>query len=166
MIVDKVVSWDHDVFPAWRRAANNAPQPNSDVWGKLPPNMHWSEARVEKNDIHKIYIIGSYDWIEVFGTYSLTGIASQEFNGITDKYKRHPKILEIEKKYAQGCSFEPIIMVSLSVEGPFVLIDGNNRAVAMQRQGILIGKAVFLGLHSDIGKSFMWYRNAVEWPNT
>ncbi len=161
MIIDKVVSWDDDVFAAWRKAANNAPRPNSDVWGKLPPNMNWYTAHVEKIDIPKIYIIGSYDWIEVFGTYRLTGIASQEFDDVKDKYNHRLKILEIERKYAEGCSFEPIIMVSISGKAPFVIIDGNHRAVAMERLRILIGQVVFLGLLTDIGKSFLWYRQAV-----
>lgn len=158
----RVVRWEQDVFAAWQRASNNASRPNSDVWGKLPDHVCWLSARVEEIDIPRLYVIGSGDWKEVFGTYRLADIAAKPLTGTDDKYKHSSRIIGIGSAYSTGKHFEPIAMVSFSGEGPFVIIDGNHRGVGMHRAGLLVGREVFVGLHSAIGTEFGWFRQAVS----
>ena len=162
MRIGRVVYWERDVLAAWRRSVNNADRPDSDVWGKLPPNVCWVTARIEDVDVPKIHVIGSSDWKDIFGTYRLVDIASQAFHGTDDKHTHRSRILGIENAYATGKHFEPIAMVASSGEGPFVVIQGNHRAVAIQRLGLLVGQTVFVGLHEEISASFGWFRQAVE----
>ena len=157
----RVVSWENDVFAAWRRASNNAMRPNSDVWGKLPEHVCWLTARVEQIDIPRLYVIGSSDWKEVFGSYRLSEIAAKPLTGTDDKHKHSSRIVGISSAYSAGKQFEPVVMVSFSGEGPFVVIDGNHRAVGMHRAGLLVGREVFVGLHPAIGSGYGWFKQAV-----
>jgi hypothetical protein len=161
MKLGRVVDWERDVLAAWKRSANNAPRPNSDVWGKLPQGVCWLEGRIEYDDIDRLYVLGSSDWKEVFGSYRVVEIASKEF-GIDDKHKHRSRICAIGDAYSIGKLFEPIAMVAFSGAGPFMVIDGNHRVVAMERRRLLVGQSVFLGLHREIGTSFGWFNNAVR----
>ena len=162
MHIGPVVDWERDVLAAWRRSANNAERPNSDVWGKLPEHVCWLSARIEESDLAKLHVIGSCDWAEVFRTYRLSDVASCITNEGDDKHKHTSRIRDMGKAYAAGHRFERIAVVSFSGSGPFVVIDGCHRVVAMRRQNILVGQDVFLGLHADIGTSFVWFRQAVQ----
>jgi hypothetical protein len=119
-------------------------------------------ARVEEIDIARLYVIGSGDWKEVFGTYRLADISSKALTTGDDKHKHSSRIIGIGSAYLNGTHFEPIAMVSYSGEGPFVVVDGNHRAVGMQRVGLLVGREIFLGLHSAIGTEFVWFRQAID----
>lgn len=161
MRIGRVVNWEQDVKAAWSRSSNDSTCPNSDVWRPLPDNVCWVIARVEVIDVPKICVIGSSDWKDVFGTYRLNDIAAKDLS-TDDKHKHKSRILDIGKKYATGEHLETIAMVAFSGDGPYVVINGNHRAVAMARAKILVDQNVFLGLHKDIGKSFVWFKQAIE----
>lgn len=162
MRIGRTVDWEQDVFAAWRRTADNAARPNSDVWGRLPEHVCWVSAWVEEIDIPRLYVIGSSDWKEVFGTYRLSEIGAKVLTSEDDRHRHSSRIIGIGAAYATGREFEPVAMVSYSGEGPFVVIDGNHRAVALYRIGLLVGREVYLGLHPLIGTRFGWFRHAVE----
>ena len=157
MLFGRVATWEHDVFPAWRRSANNALRPNSDVWGNLPQNVCWLVANIDDIDTSRLYVIGSSDWMETFGTYKVQDIAAKPSSTTDDKYKHNSRIKGIGVAYSLGKNLEPIILVCHSGEGPFVVVDGNHRAVAMQKEGLLVGKQVFVGMHARMGTEFNWF---------
>ncbi len=156
----KLVSWERDVLPAWRRASGNAKSPNSDIWGKLPIGVSWFFGYIEKADLQNLYVIGSGDWKKVFGTYRLLDVAA-DTSDEDDNYHHRKKIRGIQKSVSEGELFEPIIAVAHSKKGPFVIIDGNHRAVTYSKLGQLESQEIFLGLHQDI-KEFSWYRLALQ----
>jgi hypothetical protein len=161
MRITDSVSWDQDVLPAWRRAAGNAESPNSDVWGKLPEGVSWFCGNIENSDIQNLYVIGSDDWKKVFGSFSLVEIAA-DTSPEDDKYKHRQKLRKLRDKISKGEQFEPMIGVSSSENGPFVIIDGNHRAVAYLRLGLLEDQPSFIGLHSNIQTEFVWYKLALQ----
>lgn len=162
MRITDLVSWEKDVLPAWRSAAGNAESPNSDVWGKLPEGVSWFRGSIEKLDIQKLYIIGSGDWKEIFGSFKLAEVAA-DTSSENDKYNHRQKLLDLQDLISKGKRFdEPIIVVSSSKKGPFVIIDGNHRALAYLRLGLLENQPIFIGLHSNIQKEFDWYKWALK----
>lgn len=160
MRIGRAVDWETDVFAAWRRSADGDESPNSDVWSTLPPGVCWFNCRIEPEDIEKIYVIGSFDWNEVFGTYGLRSIAATSCDE-DDSFRHKSRINAIRNAMAVGRGFEPIILTAFSGDGPFVIIEGNHRAVAMMQLGILTGQPVFIGFHKKIGSEFNWFRRAV-----
>lgn len=154
------IYWETDVLHAWRRASGNVKRPNSDVWGKLPQGVHWFRATLELADIPKMFVIGSGDWKKVFGTYHLIDIAANSAIS-KDKYGHLEKFKELQSSISNGKCFEPLILVSSSIIGPYVIIDGNHRAIALHRLGLLEHQQVFLGIHKGINSEFVWYRQAI-----
>lgn len=157
MILKQVIEWKRDVFPAWQRSAGGANNPNPDVWGVLPFGVCWFQGSIEKQDIQNIFLIGSDDWGEVFGTYKLTDVklaASEE----DDQYKHRSRIKKIQTSLADGWNAEPIILVAAHGEGRFVVIDGNHRAIAMADMDLLVGRDCYVGFHARMETDFEWWQ--------
>lgn len=160
MHIGSTVDWETDVLAAWKKAANPEKAPNNDVWERLPEGMCWFNCLIEPSDIEKIYVIGSYDWKEVFGTYCLSGVAANSCDA-DDRFRHKSKIMAIRNAIAVGKSVDPIILTAFSGSGPFVIIEGNHRAAAMMQLGVLAGQRVYVGFHQKIGSDFLWFRRAV-----
>ena len=160
MHIGCTVDWEADVLAAWKKSATSGELLNSDVWGRLPEGICWFQCLVEPADLEKLYVIGSYDWKETFGTYRLREIASSPWEE-DDRFHHKSKISAMRNAMAVGESFAPIILTAFSGTGPFVVIEGNHRATAMMQLGILPGQRVFVGFHQKIGSDFLWFRRAV-----
>jgi len=154
------VSWDGDVFPCWRRSAGNAPSPNSDVWGPLPPVMRWYEAKIQPEDISSLYLIGSGDLLETFGSYRLTRIG-KEFDG-SDKHNHQIRVRSLVGYVRSAGFLERPILVSESSNGPFVIIDGNHRSLAYYACDRLPGLDVYLGMSANLLSMYRWARYALQ----
>ena len=160
MRIAQEVTWDADVFPCWRRSANNAPRPNSDIWGRLPPGVRWSDAELEGSDADRLYLIGSADLKETFGSYRICEIrGSQE---IRDRFNHWVRVRAIRDALLRGQPFERPILVAESGEGPFVIIDGNHRCVARYLEQRLVGLPVYLGVMSGLNRAYCWARQALQ----
>ena len=181
MKIVQQVEWENAVLPAWQRVVGN-PKPNWDVAGMLllHPNLRWYQGIVEENDLSTIHAIACSSWTPVFGPRRiLAEMARQQIDGIpdirsdgrTDDRKHRSKILDMEREIENGRVFDPLILVSHSLSGPFVVLDGNHRAIALFRRNRLAGSTVYFGvdaeLTEDFGhdnkKTFHWYRNAFIW---
>jgi hypothetical protein len=158
MRVGVAVSWDRDVFPCWRRSANNALRPNSDVWRPLPSGTAWFEAEVEPGDISCMFLIGSSDLLETFGSYRLSDIV-RVMNG-DDRFNHRSRIRSLSQSIRDGCLLERPIVVSQSDFGPFVIIDGNHRCLAYYSLERLPGLQVYLGKAPDLLSAYPWARSA------
>ncbi|MBF0212148.1 MAG: hypothetical protein HQM00_01145 [Magnetococcales bacterium] len=161
MHIGCAVEWEHDVLASWRRSAGGKPLPRPEVWQPLPAGVCWFLCRVEPEDCDKLYVIGSRDWKLLFGTCRLQTIAADPCQG-TDDYRHKSRIVRMKKALATGDRFEPLIFTAFSGEGPFVIIDGNHRAIALLQLGLLIGQTVFIGFHPRMGQEYLWFRRAVH----
>ncbi|MBF0439480.1 MAG: polysaccharide deacetylase family protein [Magnetococcales bacterium] len=161
------VDWESDVLASWRRSAGGAKFPKQKIWELLPTGVNWFICRIDAQDIDRMYLFGTYDWEQAFasGSYHLSTIAAdpcQENAEEQNNFRHKFRINEIRKMYASGLRFEPIILTACSMEGPFVIIDGNHRAIAMQQLGMLVGQTVFIGLHDKMESDFGWFRETVN----
>ena len=138
------VSWKNDVFPCWRRSANNAPRPNSDVWGPLPRGVRWYEAELEDADLPQLYLIGSSDLQETFGTYRVADV-SPDMSG-EDRYHHHVRVRCLLQALREDCVRERPIVISNPDLDQVVILDGNHRCLAHQCRGSLPGLPIYLGV--------------------
>lgn len=152
----RAIEWEQ-VFSSWRGPVPAEAAPNADVWGALPPGVAWFECEIETCDLARLFVIGSPDWQETFGTHALAGIATSPLLN-DDRYHHRERILGIASACARGRIYSPPIITAHSGHGPFVIIDGNHRAVALQRLGLLLGQRVYLGCHPQMGQIFQWFR--------
>lgn len=160
MELGDVVDWDQHVLAAWRRSSKRT-SPNADVWGRLPPGVCWFHGRIADDDVGKLLLIGSEDWYKVFGSYRLTEVSHAEYAD-DDVYGHKARVRNISLAMSQGRQMEPLVLVADSAAGPFVLIDGNHRAICLHQLGKLVGQACFIGFHHRMHADFLWSRRAVE----
>lgn len=160
MELGEVVDWDRHVLPAWRRSSRQR-SPNADVWGRLPPGVCWFQGRIADKDVGKLLMIGSQDWCEVFGSYRLTEISSAGYAD-DDIYGHKSRVRDIRLAMTQGRQMEPLVLVADNGAGPFVIIDGNHRAICLHQLDRLVGQVCFVGFHHRMHTDFLWSRRAVE----
>lgn len=160
MELGKVVDWEEHVLAAWRRSSQRT-SPNADVWGRLPPGVCWFEARMTDGDVGNMLLIGSEDWVEVFGSYRLDEVSRAGYAD-DDIYGHKARVRNIRAAMEQGRQMEPLVLVADSATGPFVIIDGNHRAISLQQLGRLAGHPCFVGFHHRMHKDFLWSQRAVE----
>lgn len=161
MRVGPIVDWEMDVLATWRQAAQHVEHLNRDVWSRLPAGVCWFRCHIEAQDIDQLHVIGSEDWREVFGSYKLIDITSA-FSEEDDPYQHNSRIGSLIKTLAGGAEIQPIIAVAASGDGPFLIIDGNHRAIAMNKLGLLAGQRCFVGFHQKIETDFLWFRRALS----
>jgi hypothetical protein len=121
--------------------------------------MCWFEAEVQATDLERLYLIGSSDLREIFGSYRLSEIArTAEGN---DRFNHMVRIRGLVADLRRGRTFERAILVAESGEGPFVIIDGNHRCLAYHCEQCLAGQAVYLGMATDLISRYAWARQAL-----
>jgi hypothetical protein len=160
MELGDVVDWDQHVLSAWRRSSQRT-SPNADVWGRLPPGVCWFKGRITDSDVGKLLLVGSEDWYDVFGSYRQTEVSRANYAD-DDVYGHKARVRNIRAAMSQGRQMEPLVLVADSAGGPFVLIDGNHRAICLHQLGKLVGQDCFVGFHHRMHADFLWSRRAVE----
>ncbi|WP_371322747.1 hypothetical protein VX159_10005 [Dechloromonas sp. ZY10] len=155
----RAITWE-EVLDTWRKTPGRT-VPNPDVWEELPSGCAWFECEVEAVDIERMYVIGSYDWSEIFASFSLAEIARHPRQE-SDPYRHIDKIRGITAAYLSGISLKPPILTAFSGQGPFVVIEGNHRCIALLRLEQLIGSRVLLGCHPKMASDFFWFRSALN----
>lgn len=159
MRLGHIVDWDAVVFPSWQRAAR-AVKPNSDIWSALPKHVLWFKGEIEPEDVTRTYVIGSADWKNAYGTYRLSELALAPFVGKNDPDNHVARIDSVLRGIDAGRTFEFPIMVAGSGSGPFVIIEGNHRAIAYQKRNLFHGRNVYIGFHARMASDFPWFRSA------
>jgi hypothetical protein len=160
MKIGAVVDWDQIVMPIWRASAEHTGHYNRDVWGRLPEGMCWFRCRIEPQDIAGCHVIGAEDWRDTFGSYRLADVV-ESYAGVDDGERHKSHIETMRKSLDKGWDAGQLIFVASDGAGPFVLIDGNHRAVALQLQGLLAGQECFVGFHHRLADDFVWYWRAL-----
>jgi hypothetical protein len=125
-------------------------------------DLSWNLAEIESSDIGKLYICSSDDW-------STEGLCVPDFKVSTsiENYKKSDystgKYADIKAKqdiFAKDVNGldTKLILVADNPTGPFTLIEGCKRSVALGSLGKLIGLRVYLGISPAI-KTYFWSRH-------
>jgi hypothetical protein len=160
MRLGRVVDFKSDVIGTSRRSGRKEPRSDSEIWRRLPEGTCWFACHLEPCDIEKIFVYGDREWKQAFGSFSLKAVAAATLDS-DDKQHHKSRIQQLMQTLASGHKYRSLALTAFSGEGPYVMIDGNHRAAAMLRLGILAGQSCYVGFHQRIGKDCSWFRHAV-----
>lgn len=133
----------------------------SDIRDPLPDDLIWYLSYLELPDIHKVYIISSDDWrtdklcvsdfklITAISNYQLSSINIGKYGDIKQK--------EVTLKNSLDNIDTKLIFVAANKEGPYTIIEGNRRAIALGSIGKLKMLEIYLGISSRIN-NYLWAR--------
>lgn len=125
-------------------------------------DLIWNLAEIEDVDIDKFYICSSDDW-------KTDGLCVPDFR-LDTAIKNYKKSNYSKGKYADIKAKEDIftkdlnrldtklILVADNISGPYTLIEGCKRSVALCSLGKLVGTKVYLGISAGI-KTYIWTRH-------
>ncbi|PIY75091.1 MAG: hypothetical protein COY85_01290 [Candidatus Portnoybacteria bacterium CG_4_10_14_0_8_um_filter_40_50] len=128
-----------------------------DIRSYLPSDIKWYLAKIEEQDLQKLYIISSDDWRKLTETFKLVDVANAINNDICDEKVRDIK--EKEKLYQNNINSldKKFILVAPAIEGNFTVLEGNKRAIALQTLNKLEGNHIYLGISNGIN-NYVWAR--------
>ena len=135
----------------------------SDIKSPLPSDTRWHEAVIEQADVSRLFIISSDDWADISGhTFLVSSVAAnldaafsnEDSLRISSNVKKKLSFLE-----SGGTLDARLILVSDKVSGPFTVIEGNRRAVALLCLNKLVGTKIYLGISRGI-TNYVWSRYA------
>lgn len=153
-----------EVFNHWERVEKISISQRADIVFPLVAyqDLRWSLVRIEDSDLDKIYIISSDDW-------RTDGLCVPDFKLMTaaEKYsissKQSGKYANIQEKEniltsdLTGLDTR-FILVADNKTGPYTIIEGNRRAVALYSLNKLVGRDIYLGISPAI-KNYIWSRH-------
>ncbi len=130
----------------------------SDIKSPLPSDTRWHEAVIEQADVSRLFIISSDDWADISGYTFLVSFVAENLNAAFSN-----KGSDIKKKLSflesGGALDTRLILVSDKVSGPFTVIEGNRRAVALLCLNKLVETRIYLGISRGI-TDYVWSRYA------
>lgn len=133
----------------------------SDIRNPLPDDLDWVLAIVEKEDVDSFFIISSDDWKQerlcgpdfklttAITNYSNTPSSNGKYGDIRAK--------ELLLSSDQNALDTKLILVSPSKKGPYTIIEGNKRAIALGKLQKIVGLEFFFGTSPSI-KDYLWAR--------
>lgn len=154
-----------EVFNHWEKVEQISIAQRTDIVFPLVAyaDLKWSLASFENIDLSQIYIISSDDW-------KADGLCMPDFK-LFSAINNYQKSTKLEGKFADIKAKEDIfasgsnaldtrfILVAMDKYGPFTIIEGNKRSVALGNLEKLVGLKVFLGTSPAI-KNYVWSRYA------
>ena len=153
------------VFHHWHRVEGDVFLHRGDIINPLVAfnNLNWNLAEIENADIDKLYIWSSDDW-------RAEGLCIPDFKVKTavENYKKsdfsigkYKDIKDKENIFAKDINGldNKLFLVADNPNGPFTLIEGCKRSVALGNLGKLPGLKVYLGISPAI-KGYHWSRYA------
>ncbi len=156
-----------EVFDHWSRVENMyiSQGERSDIVSPLLSyaDLHWKLLSLEDGDLNLIYIISSDDWKTdnvCVPNFKLT-TAISNYRGSNKSQGKFADIAAKEQAFASNLNAMDtrLILVSIDQNGPFTLIEGNRRAIALGNLGKFVGLEVYLGTSPAI-KNYIWSRYA------
>jgi len=159
-----------EVFDHWRKVENiKEPLCKSYRRDIISPlikygDVKWGLFEIEEEDIDLIYQISSDDWSReglCIPNFKLSTVVKnyveKQFSG-----EKFQNIKEKEKIYSLDIDAldSRFILVSSSFGGPFTILEGNKRAVALGKLDKIIGLNAYLGLSEKI-EGYFWTRHTV-----
>ncbi len=154
-----------EVFSHWEKVEKITIWQRADIVFPLIAynDLNWNLAAIERADIDRLYVCSSDDWRQ-------DGLCVPNFklNTAIENYKKSDygtgKYADIKAKeniFANDLNGldTKIISVTDSPKGPFTLIEGCKRSVALGSLGKLVGLKIYLGISPAI-KGYIWSRYA------
>ena len=153
-----------EVFSHWETVEKISIWQRSDIVFPLVAyaDLVWNLTEIEDADIDKFYICSSDDW-------KADGLCIPDFK-LTTALENYKNSNYSEGKYADIKAKEVIfakdrngldtklILIADNTEGPYTLIEGCKRAIALSKLDKLVGTSVYLGISSGI-KTYIWARH-------
>lgn len=152
------------VFNHWQKVEKINIYVRSDIISPLVEyaDFTWSMARIEEKDLEDIYIISSDDWksdgICVPDFKLITAV--KNYNVSTKLVGKYADIYAKEEKFKSDINAldtRLILVTNNENDGPFTIIEGNRRSIALMNLNKLIGLEIYLGLSPAI-KFYHWSR--------
>lgn len=154
-----------EVFGHWENVEKISITQRADIVFPLVAyqDLFWNLVEVESIDLDKIYIISSDDWKK-------DGLCDPDFKLIT-AIQNYIASAKQEGKYADIKAKEDVfiskpevldikfILVSNNESGPYTIIEGNKRSVALGKLNTFVGLKVYLGVSPAI-KHYVWSRHS------
>ncbi len=156
-----------EVFNHWELIEKRSIWQRSDIVFPLVAyaDLSWSLTEINNADINKFYICSSDDW-------RTEGLCFPDFKLVTaiENYKKsnfsYGKYADIKAKediFAKDLNGldTRFIVVADNTSGPFPVIEGCKRCIALGNLNKLTGNEVYLGISPNI-KTYVWARHMYE----
>jgi len=152
-----------EVFGHWEKVEKRSIFQRADIVFPLIAyaNLQWFSATIEQEDIKSMFIISSGDWSTeglCVPNFLLT-TAVENYRSTPHQSGKFKNIDEKERLFASDSLIldTKLILVAPEEVGPYTIIEGNKRAVALQNLKKLVGLEVYLGVSLNI-RNYMWTR--------
>lgn len=152
-----------EVFSHWERIEKRTIWQRADIVFPLVAyaDLAWSLTEIESVDIDKLYICSTDDW-------QAEGLCYPDFKLLTavENYKKssfgYGKYADIKNKedvFAKSVDGldTKFVLVTDAISGPYTIIEGCKRCVALGNLDKLTGNQVYLGISPSI-RTFVWAR--------
>ena len=136
------------------------------LWREIPKGTEWFEAEIRYSDLHRIRVFPRAHWRKLaLGDFTITQVARR----VADAHARpvgaqafRAKIEKLRDHLAHNADAGAVLIIGLSENGPFTILDGNHRLVAaMLTSPEAVGQFRFLcGLSSRMVQC-CWYQTNV-----
>lgn len=154
-----------EVFSHWEKVEKISIGQRIDIVFPLVAysDIEWSLAKLEEIDIDRIYIISSDDWKSedlCLPDFKFT-TALKNYREQTIQTGKYADIRAKEEVYSSNPSVlnTKLIFVSADFMGPYTIIEGNKRAIALGNLRRLNNLEVYIGISKAIG-GYVWSRYA------
>ena len=161
-IIQRNVSQEEDVWPHWCYVQDNIRDP------LLNYDLIWHLCEIEEKDLDQLFIISSGDWWDISGNTFLVRDVVNCLNNKTNNPDTKGTIKNIKehkiKILESGGDFrtKPITVTNCpDLGGPFTLVDGNKRSVALCKCNKLVGYQIFVGTSPCI-RYYRWAENSFK----
>ena len=124
--------------------------------------LTWNHAELKNSVLMKIYIISSDDWIRDGLCTKNDFRLSTALNNFRTGEGMNAKINNIKMK-VNAFEKDPeimgtkLILVAPRLNGPFTIIEGNKRSVALAHLSLMPGLQIYLGISPEI-ETYFWAR--------
>lgn len=152
-----------EVFGHWEKVEKKSIWQRSDIVFPIVAysDVIWNIGRIEEADLEKIYICSSDDWLTeglCFPNFKLT-TAIENYKESNFSYGKYADIKAKEDIFARDLKGldTRLILVADNTDGPYTIIEGCKRSVALGKLNKLVGNEVYMGVSSNI-KTFVWAR--------
>jgi len=150
-----------EVFSHWEKIEKISISQRSGIVFPLVAyaDLRWTCATIKQEDVGSMFIISSDDWRRD-GLCVPDFLLTTAVKNYTSMPHQSEKLKDIEEKARLFESSSQIldtklILVAPEETGPYTIIEGNKRAVALQNLNKMVGLEVYLGVSPSI-KNYVW----------
>ncbi|MBK8505899.1 MAG: hypothetical protein IPL46_29125 [Saprospiraceae bacterium] len=157
-----------NILEVWRNWGNH-PEGRRMILNPLLSfgDLKWYDGKIEEKDLKQMYIISSNDWTED-GLCESSFLLEEVVKSLENCNQLNDKILDIMNKVECMKSNlssinTKLIIVAPNLNGPFTIIEGNRRAVALRHLSRIVNLNIYLGISQQI-RNYPWANRS--FPNS